>query len=64
MELIKLLSMFVALGALSWVGYEVIASDDIWGVGREAPETLRKAGLVFLIAVMVNIVAGRLQRKK
>ncbi len=64
MELIKLLSLFVALGALTWLVYEVIASDDVLGLGRDTSGAMRKAGLVFLIAVVVNIVAGRLQRKK
>lgn len=64
MELVKLVSMFVALGAVIWMGYEVIATSPEYGVpGREAPGAFRKAGLVFLFAVLANIVAGRLQRR-
>ena len=63
MEAIKVISMLVALGAIGWMGMAVlIGGDPVNSPDYDVRGALTRAGLVFAVAVAVNIVAGRLDK--
>ncbi|NNE87839.1 MAG: hypothetical protein HKN27_07160 [Silicimonas sp.] len=64
MEGIKIISLLVALGALFWAGMSFISGSPEFGnTSFDVSGNVGTAGLVFAIAVVVNIIAGRLQKK-
>ena len=64
MEAIKVISLLVALGALFWMGMSAISGSPEFGnTSFDVFGNVRTAGIVFAIAVAVNILAGRLQKK-
>lgn len=63
LELVKILSMLVAIGAVVWLGFSVIASAKEFGGTGEVSGPLRSSGIVFLVAVVINIIAGRVEKR-
>jgi len=63
-EFLKVLSVIVALGAACWAGFVVLAgSPEVGAPGYDTSGPLKVCGLVFLGAIVVNLIASRLTRK-
>ena len=63
-EFLKILSVIVALGAACWAGFVVLAASPEVGVpSYDTSRPLEICGLVFVIAIVVNLVASRLTKK-
>lgn len=65
MEGIKVISLLVALGALFWMGLSAISGSNEFGTPNyDVAGNVKSAGIVFVVAVAVTILAGRLQKKR
>lgn len=63
-EFLKVLSVIVALGAASWAGFLVLASSPEVGVpSYDISGPLKVCGLVFVVAIIVNLISSRMTRK-
>ena len=62
LELVKIVSMLAAIGAVFWAGLAVISSAKEFGGSGDPSAALWKCGTIFIVAVAINILAGRLNR--
>ena len=64
-ELIKVLSLLIGLGALTYMGFAVISGSAEFGNGaQDMSGTIKTSGLVFLVSAFIYGVSGRLQNRK
>ena len=67
MEAVKVISMLVALGAVGWMGMVVLIGGNpvtMQEYDYDVSGGLKGAGTVFVIAVAINILAGRLDKNR